>query len=119
METLIRAKANIDGCNVNELNDKASIFVVLICQLYAPENLTHIYSIDCASQGELPIFFAERNSCTETIKALIQAKANTDGHNQKAMHFRGLLVLCPLSTLYEFSSTLCRLEVQGVDTCAH
>jgi len=82
--------------------------------------LTNAFHISIyAAQGDTPILVAMRDGRTETLKMLIQAKANIDGPNQKAMHFRGTLVLCPLSTLYEFSSTLCRLKVQGVDTCAH
>ena len=69
------------------------------------------------AQGDTPVLVASREGLTEALKVLIQAKANIGDRNQKAMHFRGTLVLCPSSTLDEFSSTLCWLNVQGVDTC--
>ena len=72
-----------------------------------------------AAQEDTPILVASRYGRAKTLKVLLRAKANVDDGNQKAMHFGDRLFLCPLSTLDEFSSTLCRLEVQGVDTCVY
>ena len=84
VRTLIRAKTDING-----RNDKARtpLFQPSACVLMLCDTKSHI-DTDYNMQGETPIFAACLNGRTETVKALVQLKANINECNQKAIDFK-------------------------------
>ena len=83
VRTLIRAKTDING-----RNDKARtpLYQTSVCVFLLCYTKSHI-DIDYNMQGETPIFAACLNGRAETVKTLIQVKANINERNPKAIDF--------------------------------
>ena len=83
VRTLVRAKADVNGRNSRARTPFQPIVFILVCLCYTKSYIDIDYNV----QGVTPIFVATLNGEAETVKALVQLKADINECNLKAIDF--------------------------------